>query len=165
MGPGPVFLLRTPLRVLVSHCLGRSQCVMDIDKWTRSLAPIKLWPSTSSMQRLSFWNDCRETSWFNTHLHVFFNGLQNFHIELLYRHDRKVHVAEQTVDHLQEGLLHAGEALLQQLWGQRQGESSDTRFYTEAPRSPSTFTTAHFLRKEKKILTTEEGEMLSKAML
>ena len=59
----------------------------------------------------------------NTHLHVFFNGFQNFHIELLYRNDRKVHVAEQTVDHLQEGLLHAGEALLQQLWGKAQSES------------------------------------------
>ena len=111
---------------------------------------------------MSFWNNYLETCWFNTHLHVFFNGLQNFHVELLYRNDRKVHVAEQTVDHLQEGLLHAGEALLQQLWGQRQGESSDTRFHTEAPRSPSTFTTAHFLRKEKKILTAEEGEMLIK---
>ena len=99
-------------------------------------------------------------------MHVFFNGLQNFHVELLYRNDGKVHVAEQAVDHLQEGLLHAGEALLQQLWGQCAASVSLTPdFHTEAPRSPSAFMTAHFLRREKKILTTEELGMLSKATL
>lgn len=118
------------------------------------------------MQSLSFWNDCLETSWFNTHLHVFFNGLQNFHVELLYRNDGKVHVAEQAVDHLQEGLLRAGEALLQQLWGQHAVSVSLTPdLHTEAPRSPGAFMTAHFLRREKKILTAEEVEMLSKATL
>lgn len=77
------------------------------------------WPSTSSTQRLGLSGTTRwKHPGSETHLHIFFNSLQNFHVELLDRNAGKVHVAEQTVDDLQEGLLHAREALLQQLGGQ-----------------------------------------------
>lgn len=74
------------------------------------------------------WSFCNDSlvpkcSYLNTHLHIFLNGLQNFHVKLLYRNNRKVHVAEQAVDDLEEGLLHAREALLQQLCGEAQPES------------------------------------------
>ena len=43
------------------------------------------------------------------------NGLGDISVELFDVYSRQVHVAEQTVDDLEERLLHAGKALIQQL--------------------------------------------------
>lgn len=43
------------------------------------------------------------------------NGLQHLHIERLGLNPTQVHVTQEAVDDLQQGLLHAGEAFVQQL--------------------------------------------------
>lgn len=52
---------------------------------------------------------------YNTNLDKLLDGLCHIGIELLDLDSGQIHVAEQTVDDLEEGLLHAGKALVQQL--------------------------------------------------
>lgn len=55
----------------------------------------------------------------DSYLDKLLNGLRDISIELFDLYGSQVHVAEQTVDDLEERLLHAGKALVQQL---RDGE-------------------------------------------
>lgn len=43
------------------------------------------------------------------------NGLQHLHVERLGLNPTQVHVTQEAVDDLQQGLLHAGETFIQQL--------------------------------------------------
>lgn len=45
----------------------------------------------------------------------FLNGLQHFHVESFGLNPTQVHVTQEAVDDLQQGLLHAGETFIQQL--------------------------------------------------
>lgn len=49
------------------------------------------------------------------HLNIFANDLHDLQVELFDRGCRQVDMTQQAVDDLQQGLLHAGKAFLQQL--------------------------------------------------
>lgn len=50
-----------------------------------------------------------------THVDKLLNGLQHLHVERLGLNPTQVHVTQEAVDDLQQGLLHAGETFIQQL--------------------------------------------------
>ena len=147
--------------------LSRSQHVMDINEWTCNLAPIQL---CGQVQRKlhakpqSFWNDFRETSWFKYSLARIFQWFSEL------PHWTALPERQKGPCSWADCRSPAGGAAA--CWGGPSpaavGKSTEwvsltPDFHTEAPGFPSTFMIAHFLRREKKILTTEEMEVLSKA--
>lgn len=66
---------------------------------------------------------------YDTYLDKLLDGLCDISVELFDLYSSQVHVAEQTVDDLEERLLHAGKALIQQLRDEERHEACNHKVY------------------------------------